>query len=80
MADKVTKASKTRGSKGKKLRPPMYVAFVRPGAVYVKIGNSRVASTSERIKDSVNIDHDSKGNPVGYEFLDCLSVSVQEKE
>lgn len=69
-----------RGSKGKKDRPPMYVAFTKPGAVYVKIGDKRVAKTEERIVDRLNIDYDSKGNPVGYEFLDCLSVSVQEQE
>lgn len=69
MAKKVTK----------RVKKPMYTLIMRPGSVYVQISFAEVKKTEERVANKVNIDYDHKGNPVGYEFLDPISVSVEKQ-
>lgn len=49
-------------------KPDMTVQFT-PAAIYIKLGDGKVDSTTEVVDDRVMIDYDADGNVVGVEVL-----------
>lgn len=48
--------------------------------VYIKLSGKPVASSKEVVKGHIYVDLDDKGKPVGFEFLNPVSVKINGEE
>lgn len=49
-------------------------------AVYVKVSGKPVASSREVVKNHIYVDVDDTGKPVGFEFLNPVSTTINGVE